>query len=220
VNLAPEVGGARPRPEGEFGMVSQLQKTSRKHTLARQGKPEFTELASGFKVSDYIIARSRKDRVVIADAIRRRFCERYVLPVSGPNRHGFTSMAVSCLMAEAFESFRHGWPTTERRSEVAFDCFFKESRRFVAFRSHAHGFYRNVRCAILHQAETTSAWRIRRSGPMFDPHALSINATKFLKALVSEVYEFCDNLIEADWDGEQWINVRAKIDAIVKGCMI
>ena len=53
--------------------------------------PDHTELASRFTVSDYNKAHSTKDREAIAEAIRRRFTERYISPVSESNaKHGFT----------------------------------------------------------------------------------------------------------------------------------
>ena len=55
-----------------------------------------------------------------------RFTERYLRPVAGNSecKHGFTMMAVSCLMIESLESFRRGCPNTIRRSEAAFESFF------------------------------------------------------------------------------------------------
>ena len=74
-----------------------------------------TELASGFTVRDYKAALDAQAKKTIAEALRRRFTERYISPVMpGPGKqmHGFTMMAISCLMIEALESFRHGWPDT------------------------------------------------------------------------------------------------------------
>ena len=77
------------------------------------------ELATGFTVGDYLdaVALDPPDRAKIADGIHRRFLERYLDPVSEPSkkRHGFTIMAVACLMIEALESFRRGWPDTSQR---------------------------------------------------------------------------------------------------------
>jgi len=87
--------------------------------------PDYTQLASRFTVADYKRASGAQDRAAIADAIRRRFIERYVQPVSGHagQKHGFTIMAVSCLMIEALESFRRGWEKSQGRSKRAFRFF-------------------------------------------------------------------------------------------------
>src|SRR5262249_23282406 len=84
-----------------------------------------TELASRFTVRDYEDPKAREDRASIADAVRRRFKERYLDSIfRDPRPHGFTVMAVCCLMIEALESFRQGWPDTRWKSQEAFQSFF------------------------------------------------------------------------------------------------
>ena len=54
-----------------------------------------------------------KNRTGIADFIRERLTERFIDPVDSTPReqkHGFTTMALSCLLVETLESFWHGWP--------------------------------------------------------------------------------------------------------------
>ena len=76
--------------------------------------PEDTEIASNFTVRQYKAARDARKREEIADAIRRRFTGRYVEPALKPTeRHGFTMMAISCLMIEAFVSLQRGWKTSK-----------------------------------------------------------------------------------------------------------
>ena len=122
-----------------------------------------TELATKFTVGNYLDAVDTHDGEAIANAIHRRFRERYLDPASDPKkRHGFTMMAVACLMIEALESFRRGWLDTSGRGqgEHAFCSFFDAHVEFAPFRGHAREFYKGVRCGILHQAETTLGWRI------------------------------------------------------------
>ena len=187
--------------------------------------PANTELANNFTVRDYERARDchPPDRSAIADAIRNRFTERYITPARAkPARgkpHGFTMMAVSCLMIEALESFRQGWDTSDRQSKAAFCFFFDASDHLKDFRGHAHAFYTHVRCGILHQAETTGGWRILRGkSPLLDPTAPTVNAERFLKALEQVLNEFCDDLKKAPWDGSEWKKVVAKMNAIVRNC--
>ena len=154
---------------------------------------EDTDLAPGFTVRDYKKARDSQppDRNAIAEAIRGRFSDRYIKPVGAAPRRGFTIMAVSCLMIEALESFRQGWETSDRQSKVAFCFFFDAFEQFKDFRGHAQSFYTHVRCGILHQAETTGGWRIRRdSSALFDPTALTVNADRFLDALEQALGSF------------------------------
>jgi len=182
------------------------------------------KLASGFTVGDYVDAVNAHDRDVIADGIHRRFTERYLEPVSDPTakRHGFTMMAIACLMIEALQSFRLGWADTSQRGqgEQAFCSFFDAEDGFLSFRGHAHDFYRGVRCGILHQAETTLGWRIRRDGELLSVNAgvHIINATKFVRALKKVLDKYRDTLKTAAWDEESWVLLRKKMKRVCANC--
>jgi len=162
--------------------------------------PKQTELAKGFTVADYEDARGKAkagdvaDKNRIAEAIRQRFTERYINPANAPSckdcdpscKHGFTMMAISCLMIEALESFRRGWSNTNGRSEAAFCYFFNTNDGFKDLRGHCEQFYKHIRCGILHQAETTGGWKVTRDKtkvPFFDSGSLTINAQCFLDNL-------------------------------------
>ena len=180
-----------------------------------------TELASGVTVRDYENARdqSPSDRVFIAELIRKRFTERYIEPARAKPTHGFTMMAVACLMIEAFESFRQGWDTSKGKSEKAFELFFTHSEQFKDIQGYSKDFYDHIRCGILHQAETRGGWRIRRDqSPLFDNEAYTINATRFLEALAQVLDDYCDMLKTADWKNSQWNNARIRLDSIVENC--
>jgi hypothetical protein len=97
-------------------------------------------------VGQYKTACLREDRERIADAIRLRFTERYIKPARGAGGHGFTMMAISCLMIEALESFARGWKTRRFLSRSAFTSFFNSHHQFIVLREHAKEFYEDVRC--------------------------------------------------------------------------
>lgn len=183
--------------------------------------PELTELATGFTVRDYKRARDAQQREGIAEAIRRRFTERYINPASDAKyKHGFTMMAISCLMIEALESFRQGWESSDGKSKAAFCYFFDSNDEFMEFRGHAQTFYKNVRCGILHQAETTGGWRITRksTAPLFHSSSLTINATRFLKSLHAVLDKYCDGLKTIDWQSSNWRQVLIKMNALCDNC--
>ena len=215
--------GIRPTLPRQQGRVKQAY---RKDTKAQTNDPKQTELASGFTVADYESAVKAQDKDKIANALHRRFTERYielVTPSNGKQVHGFTIMAVSCLMVESLESFCRGWEHSKgKRSELAFCHFFDSHRQFDSFRGHSAQFYKNVRCGILHQAETTGGWKITRekAAPLFDPGPLpTINATLFLQHLCAVLDSFCAGLKTADWNSsEEWRNVRTKMKALCKNC--
>jgi hypothetical protein len=182
---------------------------------------DHTELASKFTVKDYEAARNAQERDKIAEALRRRFTERYLdpaTPAKGKQMHGFTIMAISCLMIESLQSFCEGWKDSKGCSEKAFARFFDSHSSFECFRGQ--GFWLNVRCGILHQAETTGGWRItrRKGAPLFDSNTLTINATLFLECLRGVLKEFCDELKAKAWDSDTWKKVRVKLEALSDNC--
>lgn len=189
--------------------------------MSQTPDPRNTELARGFSVADYEKARDAGDRTAIAEALRRRFTERYITPVTGDRdrKHGFAIMAVSCLMIEALESFRQGWETSDGRSKAAFCFFFDGADPFKQFRGQGQSFYTHVRCGILHPAETTGGWKLRRTGPLLAPDGRSINATRFIDTQKRVLDGFCDDLTRAPWHGPEWKKVRDKMNAVCKHCL-
>ena len=129
-------------------------------------------------------------------------------------------MAIACLMIEAFQSLRTGLLDTRGRSKDVFVEFFEAERdSFAELAEHAERFYINIRCGILHQAETNGGWRIRRTGHLFDSESRTINAVRFISMLTAILHSFCSTLAKSEWDSNQWILVRAKLDYICDNCI-
>src|SRR5688572_11831414 len=102
--------------------------------------------------------------------IHHRFHDRYVKHLKRIDS-GFLKMAVSCLMIETLESFRQGRKDTKAKGvgQKMFKDFFEiEKKLFPGFVSISVEFYYDIRCGILHQAETNNAWRILRMGPVLN----------------------------------------------------
>ena len=184
-------------------------------------KPDDVELARGYTVARYRRLEAAKDKKEIARLLNRRFTERYLAPMLAKQnvKHGFSVMAIACLMVEALESFRQGWSDTKNHSKAAFCSFFDAHVQFASFRGHAERFYYDVRCGILHQAETRRGWRICRKGPLFIPSERTVNATAFLRNLGRVLKAYCRDLVRNDWDSGSWKNCRKKMDAICKACI-
>lgn len=161
------------------------------------------------------------EKVLIADFILERFNERYISPIENldsTEKHGFSIMAISCLMIESQESFKNGWENTRNRSESAFKIFFNRESNFSEFKNYSSDFYKNVRCGILHQSETTNGWKIRRDGKLFEPKTKTINASKFLSELKKVLINYTNDLKKSEWDSEDWDNLRRKLRNIIKNC--
>jgi len=168
-------------------------------------------------VDDYQIMVQQKQKNEIIRLIQNRFDERYVAPLEAipqKAKNGFCIMAVSCLMIETLESFWRGWRDTRSNSELAFCSFFDRNDNLKSFRSYAREFYRNVRCGILHQAETTSGWKIHRKGVLFDSTTMTINATKFHREISLCLDRYCTTLNKEEWTSEYWRNLRNKMKYI------
>ncbi len=177
-----------------------------------------SKLSSSITISSYEQLESLKDRDKIADFIKERFTERYITPLKGENKHGFCTMAISCLMIESLESFRQGWENTKNKSEKAFISFFNRRSGLVEFEPYVKDFYVSVRCGILHQGETTGGWHIRRDGLLFDSSTKTVNATKFHNELAKYLDLYCDELKKSNWNDAIWKNLITKMKAICKNC--
>jgi hypothetical protein len=182
--------------------------------------PHDTRLSSKVSISDYLELEKAKDKNQIVVFVRERFTERYITPLKGdPKRkHGFCTMAICCLMIEALESFWQGWKDSNGRSKSAFNSFFHRNQNLNVFCNCANDFYYNVRCGILHQAETKNGWHIRRKGPIFDLETKKINATKFHKAMEECLKYYCNELKKSDWNSKIWEDFRKKMEVIIANC--
>lgn len=172
------------------------------------------------EVRDWLAAN---DRAAIGRFLWNRFDERYFAPINALTliqKNGFAIMAVSCLVIEALEAFRRGWESSHGKSELAFCSFFDREHEFQVFKGYAQPFYRNVRCGILHQAETTGGWTITLipGRPLFDPASLRINADEFHSALARALKAYSDGVAASEPAEEIWHDCVSKLKATIKNC--
>ncbi|MDX2272226.1 MAG: hypothetical protein NW237_09815 [Cyanobacteriota bacterium] len=182
--------------------------------------PYQTLLSKNVSVADYLQMEKEKDKPKIIEFIKLRFTERYITPLRcDPKlKHGFCTMAICCLMIETLESFWQGWDNSRSRSKLAFCSFFARNQNLSAFQGYAESFYKNVRCGILHQAETMDGWHIRRDGSLFEVKTKTINATSFHNEMENCLEYYCLTLEKEDWNSETWSNFRKKMQAIISHC--
>lgn len=179
-----------------------------------------TLLSKSVTIADYIQMEKEEDKTGIIEFIKSRFTERYITPLRCDTelKHGFCTMAICCLMIEALESFWQGWDDSRRQSKSAFCSFFNRSQNLSIFNGYIESFYEDVRCGILHQAETRMGWRIRRNGCLFAPQTKTINATLFHNEMEKCLHYYCSTLEQEDWNSETWSNLRKKMKAIISHC--
>lgn len=175
-----------------------------------------TKLTESITVARYRELEAANNRVACGRFIVERFHERYFAPaLHAETRHGFTLMAIGCLVIEALECFYQGKEHSKGRSEAMFKSFFERKTGLEGFGAEANWFFRDIRCAILHQAETTSGWRVRRAGKLLDMQARSINAYFFVLHLQKAVTSYARQL---ETDDKLWQNFCKKMAAVCRNC--
>lgn len=178
--------------------------------------PKSTKLTASVTVARYRELEAANDRAACGRFIVERFHERYFAPALHPGtRHGFTLMAISCLVVEALECFYQGEEHSKGNSRAMFKSFFARNTGLSAFAPEADWFFQDIRCGILHQAETTNGWRVRQAGKLLDKEARSINAYSFVSHLQHAVTNYARQL---EADDALWQRFRKKMDAVCRNC--
>ena len=157
------------------------------------------------------------ERAKLGEFIVERFEERYFSPLNrSESKNGFAMMAIACLVIETLESFYQGLADTRRGGgQKIFQSFFERSSSLRGLGENGGWFFKDVRCGILHQAETRGGWKILRKGPLLDCQNKTINATCLMKQLQSEVQEYA---IVLKSDDTVWENCCKKLQAICSNC--
>lgn len=172
-------------------------------------------------VGKYNKLLEEKNKKEIANFIYNRLYSRYIKPFEFDDKdykiehkNGFSMMANACLLIETLQSFREGLGDSNGKSGSLFKNFFEANNNFEIFRSN--NFYKDVRCGILHQGETTGGWKINRKKktPLLDD--TNINANKFIKELEKSLRTYRVCLKKEAWDSETWDNLRTKMRTIIK----
>lgn len=189
--------------------------------------------------TDYLRA---KDKIKLANMIYDRLYGRYLKPFSYPGedymenyKNGFALMASCCLLIETYISFTEKqFKSTKNMSAKTFAKFFTSQNRFFELSTgglNAAGniatlkegglpndFYGNVRCGILHNAETKGGWTVTRdiNIPYFDARTKKLNATKFANRLKAVLVDYKNQLISADFDKDEiWSNFRNRLTDLI-----
>lgn len=171
---------------------------------------------------EWIASKDESSKSNLIRLIDHRFTNRYLKHLDPTiNDSGFFKMAICCLMIETMESFKQGEKNTKGKSKQMFIDFFEtEEAFFPEFKDVSIDFYNNIRCGILHQAETTNAWRILRVGFLLNKSERTINADKFVKALKSSLENYINNLKENNINDTEgiWPKAILKINDICNNC--
>lgn len=179
----------------------------------------------------------------LSQFIYDRLYGRYIKPFDFDNpifvdkyKNGFSIMANSCLLIETYASFREKvFRDTNHKSQRCFGWFFLTEKRFSDFskgglalhdyldidkqirnKGVPRDFYLNVRCGILHNAETRNGWKITRRDDFYDKETKTINAVKFMNRLKATIDDYRKQLIHADISMDDiWDNCIYRIQDII-----
>jgi len=180
-----------------------------------------------YTIADYINDCNQGNKKKMAKFIYKRFSERYIEPFEAiedkkEKKNGFSLMAIACLMIEALESFWQGLPDTQYKSKKMFKDFFSHCFELKDFIGLEEQFYENIRCGILHQAETRAGWKISRERniPLLDKERRIINATKFQTKLKSYLERYKKELETQDLSSSIWKNFKKKMKTVIKNCQM
>ena len=178
---------------------------------------DYTKLSSSVTVRNYKELEHKNDKAAISCFIKERFEERYFKFIDeSQNVHGFTQLAICCLVIETLESFYQGRGNTKNFSAKMFSDFFSRETPLKVFASSNNWFYSDIRCGILHQGETLNGWRIRKSGSLLDNKAKTINAKQFTSELRKAVTVYAAQLIVSV---ESWKMFKKKMKVICRNCI-
>lgn len=169
-------------------------------------KSDWDKLSLNGKSSDWKMAVE-----IFDDRMRGRFFNQIDLMDTNPNREvgvfaGFAIMSLDCLLIETLVQFMHGRIRTgQGMDEKSFFDFFQRGESFKKFfdtQTKATVFYQQIRCGLLHQAQTKGKSIIHiRKGPILkwiDPKnpskGFEIHRRKFHKEVFGIYESYCERL--------------------------
>ena len=98
---------------------------------------------------------------ILKDRIEGRYINQIDLLSNDINANGFTIMALNCLLIETLFQFRDGEEVTPQPNSKTYPAFLLQEFS-SAFKNQktAESFYKNIRCGILHSAQTKNESRL------------------------------------------------------------
>lgn len=134
---------------------------------------------------------------MFVDRIESRFTNQIHTLSSDCNLNGFSIMALECLLIETFAQFKNGLDDTQGASKAVYTAFLRNDLQCFASQNIANAFYSNIRCGILHQAQTKPG-----SGLTFGMSKaidyrqgfLMVSVDRFIEEMDSYFAEYCRRL--------------------------
>lgn len=98
---------------------------------------------------------------ILRDRIHGRYFNQIDMLSSDINANGFTIMALNCLLIETLYQFKEGQDKTpSRKNKEAYSAFLMQEFSDFNTKDIAESFYTDIRCGILHSAQTKNESRL------------------------------------------------------------
>lgn len=152
-----------------------------------------------------------------------RFQERYFTPISklleDPQTNGFAIMALNCLLIDTFFQFEAGVDRAQNLHRYYIDFLKEHMGNIISSEDIAKHFYYDIRCGILHSAETKNGSILSFDGEkviecLQEQTGIKVNVVKFSKELEDYFNRYIDRLLKNE--GETRINFIKKMELICK----
>ncbi len=142
------------------------------------------EIAKGIHVNDYLklnlFDKASSDWDTAFEYLRLRLTERFIEPTdklielekdlpANEKKYGFAVLAIDCLLSETIQAFYEGITDSTGQSKRLFKNFLRYRDSFKSYFTddqQAIDFYKNFRCGILHQAQTSTDTKIWAIGDL------------------------------------------------------
>lgn len=147
----------------------------------------------------------RPDLEDAIDFFRERINGRYLQQINMLNRNlfdnGFASMAICCLLIDTFYQFEHGVTQTTNNHVCYVDFLRNHMGDVFDTQEKADRFYVDIRCGILHSAQTKNGSRLSTGQndtvqyiDGYENSAISVDVKKLEERLVLYFNEYCDRI--------------------------
>lgn len=180
------------------------------------------------ELEDILKKKDEKDKKTLMSIIEHRLSRRFLKVIDKADKNdlsSFLSMAICCFLIETLECFYQGLENTEPKGEGlrVFTSFFKrEESNFPGLHAKSSDFYYNVRCGLLHQAETKSGWFLNKNGKLLEiaDGEKKINGELFYKATKKAIENYLVLLDNSYFDSADkiWEFAFKKLDDVCKNC--
>ena len=137
---------------------------------------------------------------IFTDRIRSRFIDQIHLLCNTNNGYdinGFSIMALECLLVETFAQFKHGLNDTKGVSRDVYSRFLYNDLNCFPSLTVAKKFYSDIRCGILHQAQTkpNSALTFNKADAIqWENNFLMVSVDRFADKMDTYFSEYCNQL--------------------------